>query len=58
MSTVLVDTNDLGKAEDVVSANFGRIRMAAQEPGAPTRSRMTHSFVGQRAWTQLTSVIP
>lgn len=46
MFTVLLDTTDLGEAEEVVSASFGRIRMAAGEHGVPTRSRLERSMVG------------
>lgn len=46
MKQVLLDTDDLCVAEDVVSAFFGRIRMSVRERGAPTRARMVRSFVG------------
>lgn len=46
MFTVLLNTTDLGEAEEVVSANFGRIRMAVGERGVPTRSRLERSMVG------------
>ncbi|MHA7648565.1 helix-turn-helix transcriptional regulator [Mycobacterium sp. ML4] len=46
MFTVLLDTTDLGEAEELVSANFGRIRMVAGEHAASTRSRVERSMVG------------
>lgn len=46
MFTVMLDTTDLGEAEEVVSASFGRIRMSAGEFGLPTRSRLQRSMVG------------
>ncbi|MDP7725292.1 helix-turn-helix transcriptional regulator [Mycobacterium sp. TY814] len=46
MFTVLLDTADLGEAEEVVSASFGRVRMAVGEHGVPTRSRIERAMVG------------
>ena len=46
MRNVLLDTDDLCVAEETVSAFFGRIRMDAQERGAPTQACMLRSFVG------------
>lgn len=46
MKQVILDTNDLCVAEEVVSAFFGRIRMTTQERGVPARARMVRSFIG------------
>ena len=46
MRTVLLDTTDLGEAGEVVSANFGRVRMAVVEHTGLTRSRLERSMVG------------
>lgn len=46
MKHVLLDTDDLTVAEDVVTKFFGRIRMSAVQRGAPTRARMVRSLVG------------
>jgi AraC-like DNA-binding protein len=46
MRSVLLDTDDLYVAEEVVSAFFGRIRMDARQRGAPTPARLLRSFVG------------
>lgn len=46
MKHVLLDTDDLNVAEDVVTRFFGPIRMSARERGAPARARMERSVVG------------
>jgi hypothetical protein len=46
LKTVLLDTDDLGEAEQVVSANFGQIRMAAYHSDTTRRARIVRSFVG------------
>jgi AraC-like DNA-binding protein len=46
MKSVLLDTNDLNVAEDVVSAFFGTIRMQAHGTGTAKRACMLRSLVG------------
>jgi AraC-like DNA-binding protein len=46
MKKVLLDTDDLCVAEEVVSAFFGRIRMDATDSDAPSPARMVRSVVG------------
>jgi AraC-like DNA-binding protein len=51
VSTLLLDTTDLGEAEAVLSATFARVRIAADGGGAQTRMRRTH--VGSLAIDEL-----
>src|SRR5262249_30211705 len=46
MKTVLVDTEDLGEAEVVASANFAKMRMIVSSRDVPTRTRFVRSSVG------------
>lgn len=46
MKSVLLDTDDLEVAEEVVSAVFGPIRMDAHDTGQPTRACMLRTLVG------------
>jgi AraC-like DNA-binding protein len=46
MHSVLLDTDDVCVAEEVVSAFFGRIRMDAKGRGVPMRAHIVRSLVG------------
>jgi AraC-like DNA-binding protein len=43
--TILLDTTDLGEAEEVLSANYTKMRMTASHSEA-TRTRVSRSYVG------------
>src|SRR5262249_21624230 len=45
MSTVLIDTTDLGEAEEILSANYTRMRFGAAA-GVTTHTRVLRSQVG------------
>ncbi len=45
MSVVLLDTTDLAEAEDVLSANYTKMRLSAPAD-ALTRTRVTRSYIG------------
>ncbi|MGO8767557.1 MAG: helix-turn-helix transcriptional regulator [Mycobacterium sp.] len=46
MPTVLFDTTDLGEAEEKLSANFARVKLATPAGEDPTRLRMLRSTIG------------
>jgi AraC-like DNA-binding protein len=46
MSTVLLDTGDLGEAEEILSAAFGRLRIGSRPREGPARTRMRRTVVG------------
>lgn len=52
MSTVLVDTTDLGEAEEVLSANYSSMRFGAASD-RPTYTRAVRSTLGSMAFDEL-----
>jgi AraC-like DNA-binding protein len=46
ISTVLLDTDDLGEAEETLSAAFGKLRIGTSSGEVPARTRMRRTFVG------------
>lgn len=46
MSEVLLDTGDLGEAEDVLGANFVKVRIRADPGESPLRTRVLRSSLG------------
>ena len=46
MSNVLLDTHDLGEAEEVFSRVFAPIRVTARERDKPTRTYLRHAAIG------------
>ncbi|MGH3960463.1 helix-turn-helix transcriptional regulator [Mycobacterium sp.] len=46
MSTVLLDTYDLGEAEEVFSATYGSVHMTVPERDTPTHTRISRSCLG------------
>lgn len=49
MSTVLLDTTDLGQAEELLSATFARVELASRAGADVTRTRMERSTIGSLA---------
>jgi AraC-like DNA-binding protein len=46
MSTVLLDTDDLGEAEEILSAAFGKLHIGSRSREGPARTRMRRTFIG------------
>ncbi len=46
VSIVLIDTDHLGEAEEIISANFGAVQMVAHSSDTPTHTRLLRSMIG------------
>ena len=42
----IIDSHDIGEAEELLTATYGKVRLAEQPSGAPTRTRVWRTQVG------------